>query len=85
MVSAPSKPDKKYFSIAETSFKDRFGNYTRDCRHEKYINSTELSKYMLKLNDELSTLCRGCRFACQQRVLKTFPDPGYLRSKDGVV
>ena len=26
-----------------------------------------------------------CRFACQQRVLKTFPGPGYLRSEDGVV
>ena len=33
----------------------------------------------------LSTLCYGCRFACQQRVLKTFPGAGYLRSKDGVV
>ena len=33
----------------------------------------------------LSTLCHSCGFACQQRVLKTFPGPGYLRSKDGVV
>ena len=33
----------------------------------------------------LSTLCHSCRFACQQRVLKTFPGPGYLHSKDGVV
>ena len=33
----------------------------------------------------LSTLCHSCRFACQQRVLKTFPGPGYLRSEDGVV
>ena len=24
------------------------------------------------------------RFACQQRVLKTFPGPGYLHSEDGV-
>ena len=30
-------------------------------------------------------LCHSCGFACQQRVLKTFPGPGYLRSKDGVV
>ena len=28
----------------------------------------------------LSTLCHGCGFACQQRVLKTFPGLGYLRS-----
>ena len=27
----------------------------------------------------------SCGFACQQRVLKTFPGPGYLRSEDGVV
>ena len=33
----------------------------------------------------LNTLCHSCGFACQQRVLKTFPGPGYLHSKDGVV
>ena len=33
----------------------------------------------------LSTLCHSCRFACQQRVLKTVPGLGYLRSEDGVV
>ena len=27
----------------------------------------------------------SCGFACQQRVLKTFPSPDYLRSEDGVV
>ena len=30
-------------------------------------------------------LCHSCLFACQQRVLKTFPGPGYLLSEDGVV
>ena len=30
-------------------------------------------------------LCHSCRFACQQRVLKKFPGPGYLHSEDGVV
>ena len=33
----------------------------------------------------MSTLCHSCRFSCQQRVLKTFPGPGYLPSEDGVV
>ena len=33
----------------------------------------------------LSTLCHSCGFACQQRVVKKFPVPGYLRSEDGVV
>ena len=55
VVSTPSKPDKKYFGIAETSIKDRFRNHTRDFRHKKYINSTELSKYMWKLKDEKIT------------------------------
>ena len=30
----------------------------------------------------MSTLCRSCRFACQQRVLKTLPGPGYPCSGD---
>ena len=33
----------------------------------------------------LSTLCHTCWFACQQRVLKMFPGPSYLRSEHGVV
>ena len=33
----------------------------------------------------LSTLCHSCWFACQQRVLETFPGSGDLRSEDGVV
>ena len=55
MVSAPSKPDKKYFGIAETSFKDHFRNHTRDFRHKMYVNSIELSKYMWKLKEEKIT------------------------------
>ena len=55
MVSAPSKPGKKYFGTAETSFKDCFRNHTRDFRHEKYVSSTQLSKYMWKLKDEKTT------------------------------
>ena len=31
-----------------------------------------------------STLCHSCGFACQQRVLKTFPGPGYFRSNDRI-
>ena len=33
----------------------------------------------------LSTLCHSYEFAFQQRVLKTFPCTGYLRSEDEVV
>ena len=31
----------------------------------------------------LSTLCHSCGFACQ-RVVKTFPRPGYLRCEDDI-
>ena len=33
----------------------------------------------------LSTLCNGCRFDYQQRVLKMFLGTGYLHSEDGLV
>ena len=33
----------------------------------------------------LSTLSHSCGLACQKRVLKSFPGPGYLHSNDGVV
>ena len=46
VVSAPNEPDNKYFGITETSFKDGFRNHARDFRHKKYVNSTELFKYM---------------------------------------
>ena len=52
IVSAINKPDKKYFGISETPFKDRYNNHTRDFRHKEYVNSTELSKYIWKLKDE---------------------------------
>ena len=45
-----------------------------------------LSLGLIGRDGALGTLCHGCGFACQQRLLKTFPpDPGYLRSEDGVV
>ena len=36
-------------------------------------------------DSDLSTLFHSWRFACQQRLLKIFPGPGYLFSKDRVV
>ena len=40
VISAHSEPDKKYFGIAEITFKDQLRNYTRDFRHKKYVNTT---------------------------------------------
>ena len=34
VVSAPSKPDKKQFDIAETTFKKQFRNYINDFHHK---------------------------------------------------
>ena len=47
--------------------------------------SIPLNLVLIGRDGGLSTLCHSCGFACQQRVLKTFPGPGYLRSEDGVV
>ena len=55
VISAPSNQDKKYFGIAETSFKDHFRNHTRNFHHKKSVNSPELSKYLWKLKDEKIT------------------------------
>ena len=50
-----------------------------------YICSIPLAFGLIGRDGGLSTLCHSCGFACQQRVLKTFPGPGYLRSEDEVV
>ena len=41
--------------------------------------------YIYITDGGLRTLCHSCGFACQKRVLKTFPGLGYLRSEYGVV
>ena len=47
--------------------------------------SIPLTLVLIGRDGGLSTLCHSCRFTSQQRVLKTFPGPGFLRSEDGVV
>ena len=47
--------------------------------------SIHLALGLIGRDGGLSTLCHSCGFTCQQMVLKTFPGPGYLHSKDGVV
>ena len=49
------------------------------------LNPFDLSLGLIRRDGGLSTLCHSCGFACQQRVLKMFPGPGYLHSEDGVV
>ena len=47
--------------------------------------SVPLAFVLIGWDGGLNTLCYGCGFVCQQRVLKTFPGPGYMHSEDGVV
>ena len=48
-------------------------------------DSIPLALGMMGSDGCFSTLCQSCGFACQQRVLKTFPGPGYLCSEGEVV
>ena len=43
-------------------------------------SSIPLTLGLIGRNGGLSNLRHNCRFACQQRVLKAFPDPGYHKS-----
>ena len=49
------------------------------------LNPFDLSLGLIGRHGGLSILWHSCRIVCHQRVLKTFPGPGYLQSKDGVV
>ena len=49
------------------------------------LSPFDLSLGLIGRDGGLSALCHSYGFACQQRVLKTFPGPGYLHSEDGVV
>ena len=49
------------------------------------LNPFDLSLGLIRRDGGLSTLCHSCGFACKQRVLKTFPGPGYLDSEYEVV
>ena len=42
---------KKYFGLAVTTFKERFGNHKKDFNHKQHSENTELSKYIWLLKD----------------------------------
>ena len=50
----------------------------------KITTNGEKSEYMYR-DGGLKALCHSFRFAYQQKVLKTFPAPGYLCSENGIV
>ena len=53
--------------------------------YSSILSTLDVSLGLIGRDGGLSTLCHSCRFACQQRELKTFPGSGYLRSQDEVV
>ena len=53
--------------------------------HHFILLSISFAWGLIVIDDGLSIVCHSCGFACHQRVLKTFPGPGYLHSEDGVV
>ena len=46
---------KFYIGLAETTFKERYNNHKKDIKHEKYKNSTELTKYIWSLKNQNHT------------------------------
>ena len=48
-------------------------------------SSIHLALWFIRRDGGFKTLCCSCGFACQQKLLKMFPGPGYLRSEDGIV
>ena len=49
-----------------------------------HFSSIPLTLGFLGRDGGFSTLCHSCGLAYQQRMLKTFPGPCYIRCKDGV-
>ena len=49
VTNSSNSEHKFYFGLADTTFKERYRNHTRDFRHQKYENSTELAKYIWQL------------------------------------
>ena len=43
---------KKYLDAAETLFKERYSNHTRDFKHKNYMECTELSEYTRSLKNQ---------------------------------
>ena len=53
-VTNNSNNDEKFYRVlAETPFKDRFRNHTKEFKHKKYYKNTEFSQYIwqLKVSD----------------------------------
>ena len=50
-----NQPPKLYIGLTEHAFKQRYNNHNLTFRHEKYANSTELSKYIWQLKRNKKT------------------------------
>ena len=51
VTNESSSETRKYIGLADTQFKERYRNHTKDFNHKKYVNNTELAKYVWSLKD----------------------------------
>ena len=94
-VNNVTNDEKKfYLGVTETRFKERFRNHTRDFKHPKDRNSTELSKYIWELKDAnispvtewsivtkvLSKTIKFCKLCLSEKfyIIKSLNDPNIL-------
>ena len=49
MVNNRDDEKRVYFGASHTTFKERYGNHTRDFNHDRYSKCAELSKYIWQL------------------------------------
>ena len=86
--------DQKFWNLCQMIWKTSKRSLNNGCHKLLHVGSfgykIKIKFYicisgLIRRDGGLNTLCHSCRFACQQRVLKTFPGPGYLRCEDGVV
>ena len=52
--NGPNSNQKFYFGLPETTFKERYKNHKRDVKHIKYQYITELTKYILNLENNIN-------------------------------
>ena len=52
VTNAVNKDMNKYIGVTYITFKERHSNHKRDFKHQKYLNWTELAKYVWKLKEK---------------------------------
>ena len=73
----------RYIGLTEQSFKQRFTNHNQSFRHEKYSNSTELSKLIWKLRTQkLTTISHGKSSKAPFRITSAVQNVTYVSPRN---